>query len=138
MPTFKLTDDEVKKLCNQVNMEIDNILSQLRDLKKVGAKFLGSLADKLELKPNLDNEDQIRCFMRQPIQELLKSDENEDKPELIINSLSGERYVENLVFETKLLRDPYDKLHDEGLVEEDWVAVDILLTLFRKILQKQK
>ena len=95
-----ITDKELSEIYDKVNIEVDNIIAQFEMLQKVGANFLDSLADRLRLKIYTDNEKQISCFMRQPIEELFQVEEDEyyeALPDLVINGVRVYDFIYRLV-----------------------------------------
>ena len=125
-----LTDLEISAICKKVNLEVENILRQHREVLITGAIFLDSLENKLSIKSGIENEAQMRNSMKKPIQELLKSDENKGV-KLVVNGLSDTNLIIKLVRENQPLNMTYSLLLNETLIEYSY-ARDILALLFRE------
>jgi hypothetical protein len=133
--SFILTEMEISAICKKINLEVESIINQHRELLIEGALFLDSLEIKLSIQNNMDKERQMRTFLAKPIQELLESDENKGV-KLIINGLSCSDLIPKLVEEGQPLNRAYSRLLDETLVEYSH-ARDMLALIFRKQLIKE-
>ncbi len=125
-----LTDKEIAALCKKVNLEVENIIHQHRELLITGAIFLDSIQIRLSIESGLNSKAQMRTFMAKPIQEILNSDENKGV-KLVVNGLSDSDLIIELVRESQPLNMTYAQLLNETLIEYSY-ARDILALLFRK------
>jgi hypothetical protein len=133
--SFILTEMEISAICKKVNLEVESIIHQHRELLIDGALFLDSLEIKLSIQKNMDKERLMRTFLAKPIQELLQSDENRSV-KLIINGLSCSDLIPKLVEEGQPLNRTYSLLLDETLIKYSH-ARDMLALMFRKQLSKE-
>ena len=133
--SFLLTKMEISAICKKVDLEVERIINQHKEMLIAGAIFLDSLENELSIQSNLDTEKQIRTFLAKPIQELLDSDENKGV-KLIINGLSCSDLIPKLVREGQPLNRTYFLLIDETLIEYSH-ARDMLALIFRKQLLKE-
>jgi hypothetical protein len=130
-----LTEMEISAICKKVNLEVERIIHQHRELLIAGALFLDSLEIKLSIQSNMNEERQMRTFLAKPIQELLDSDENKGV-KLIINGLNCSDLIPKLVEEGQPLNRTYSLLLDKTLIEYSH-ARDMLALIFRKQLSKE-
>ena len=133
--SFILTEMEISAISKKVDLDVERIINQHREMLIAGAIFLDSLENELSIQSEMDTAKQIRTFLAKPIQELLDSDENKSV-KLIINGLSCSDLIPKLVEEGQPLNKTYSLLIDETLIEYSH-ARDILALLFRKQLIKQ-
>ena len=133
--SFILTEMEISAISKKVDLDVERIINQHREMLIAGAIFLDSLENELSIQSEMDTAKQIRTFLAKPIQELLDSDENKGF-RLIINGLSCSDLIPKLVEEGQPLNKTYSLLIDETLIEYSH-ARDILALLFRKHLIEQ-
>jgi hypothetical protein len=133
--SFLLTEMEISAICKKVNLEVESIIHQHRELLITGALFLDSLEIKLSIQSNMNKERQMRTVLAKPIQELLESDENKDV-KLIINGLSCSDLILKLVEGGQPLNRTYALLLDKTFIEYSH-ARDMLELIFRKQLIKE-
>lgn len=130
-----LTEKEISAICKKVNVEVERIIHQHRELLIAGVLFLDSLEIKLTIQSYMNKEIQMRSFLAKPIQELLDSDENKGV-KLIVNGLSCSDLIPKLVEAGQPLNTTYSLLIDKTLIEYSH-ARDMLALLFRKQLIKE-
>ena len=130
-----LTDLEISTVSKKLNLEVENILHQHKELLITGALFLDSLEITLSIQNKMDNFLQMRASLAKPIQELLESDKNKGV-RLVVNGMNDSNLIENLVEEGQPLNTAYSLLLDELLIEYS-SARDLLALLFRKQIKKE-
>ena len=135
MTSVILTEMEISAICKRVNLEVERIINQHRELLIAGALFLDSLEIKLSIQSDMNKERQLRSFLAKPIQELLDSDENKGV-KLIINGLRCSDLILKLVEAGQPLNRTYALLIDKTLIEYSH-ARDMLALIFRKQLLKE-
>jgi len=130
-----LTDLEISAVCKKVNLEVENILRQHREMLIAGALFLDSLEIRLSIQTKMNKKIQMRTFLAKPIQELLESDENKGV-KLVVNGLNDSNLIKNLVREGQPLNTTYSLLLNELLIEYSY-ARELLALLFRKQVKRE-
>ena len=107
--SFILTEMEISAISKKVDLDVERIINQHREMLIAGAIFLDSLENELSIQSEMDTAKQIRTFLAKPIQELLDSDENKGV-RLIINGLSCSDLIPKLVEEGQPLNKTYSLL----------------------------
>lgn len=130
-----LTDSEISAVSKKLNLEVENILRQHRELLIAGALFLDSLEITLSIQTKMNKFFQMRTFLAKPIQELLESDEDKGV-KLVVNGMNDSNLIKNLVREGQPLNTAYSLLLDELSVEYSY-ARDLLVLLLRKQIKKK-
>jgi len=130
-----LTDSEISAVSKKLNLEVENILRQHRELLIAGALFLDSLEITLSIQTKMNKFFQMRTFLAKPIQELLESDEDKGV-KLVVNGMNDSNLIKNLVREGQPLNTAYSLLLDELSVDYSY-ARDLLVLLLRKQIKKK-
>lgn len=131
-----LTEPEIAVICKKVNLEVENIIHQHKELLIDATLFLDLLETKLSIQSSMKKETQMRTFLAKPIHELLKSDKNKGV-RLVVNGLNDSNLIRKLVREGQPLNMTYSLLLDETLIEYS-CAREVLALLFRKQVRKEK